>query len=84
MMENDYDCFFLLEGPLLQGKSTFGISLYNELLQNSKKLPFYIPLDISDPDNIFQNLDKCSWTNFESILHKYKSSKIKLLQECFD
>ena len=57
----------------MQGKSTFGKILYNELIQNSKIFAFYIPLIGDNADNIFENLNKCSWKNFKSIINKYES-----------
>ena len=72
-MEEDSQNFFLLEGPSMQGKSTFGKTLYNELMKNSKVLPIYIELGTRDPENIFENFEKCSWANFKSIINKFES-----------
>ncbi len=72
-MEEDSQNFFLLEGPSMQGKSTFGKTLYNEFIKNSKILPFYIELDSEDPKNIFKKLEKCSWPNIELVIDKLGS-----------
>ena len=69
-MKVDHDNFFLLEGPSMQGKSTLGKTVYNELMKNSKILPIYIALGPEDPKNIFKNYDKCSWTNFQLNVNK--------------
>ena len=55
-MKEDSQNFFLLEGPSMQGKSTFGKTLYNELIKNSNILPFYMEVDSGDPKNIFKKL----------------------------
>jgi len=83
--------FFLFEGPSMQGKSTFAISLYNDLLKKSKDtpyyiksnsqkiLPLYISLDSEEPKNIFKELNKCSWSNFLSIVKELKPQYDKII-----
>lgn len=72
-MKEDSQNFFVLEGPSMQGKSTFGKTLYNELIKNSQILSFYIEVDEEDPKNIFKKLEKCSWPNIELVVDKLAS-----------
>ena len=78
-MKKDSENFFLLEGPSMQGKSTFGKTLYNELRKNSTILPFYIALGSKGPESIFQNFKKCSWSNFQFILNELKDKYAQIV-----
>ena len=78
-MKEDSENFFLLEGPSMQGKSTFGKTLYNELRKNSTILPFYIALGSKGPESIFQNFKKCSWSNFQFILNELKDKYAQIV-----
>lgn len=76
-MKEDTQNFFVLEGPSMQGKSTFGKTLYNELIENKKILPFYVKLNSKDLENIFVGLEKCSWSNFILVIDKLGSDYIE-------
>lgn len=65
--------FFVLEGPSMQGKSTFGKTFYNELIKNSEILPFYF----ENPENIFEQLEKCSWNNFRLVIDELRNEHRK-------
>ena len=56
--------YYLIEGASKQGKSTFGQNLFNQLNKKTDVLALYIPLNPTNPQDIFGELEKCSWKNF--------------------
>lgn len=62
--------YYLLEGASKQGKSTFGMNLFNHLAKKQDVWPLYIALHADDPKNLYKKLDKCNGNVFEAALDK--------------